>query len=62
MISSERRQIAERRARERHEARVRQLEGHKMGAWESLSDWMREALILNELAQISADPGQDKRP
>ena len=51
---TERRQLAESRARERHEARVYRLEGHKIGAWESLPEWMREELILNELARLTA--------
>lgn len=44
------RERAERRARERFEERAANLEGHKVGAWESLSDLMREELIQRELA------------
>jgi len=43
------RSAAEEAARRRFEERAAQLEGHKVGAWESLSDLMREELVLQEL-------------
>lgn len=45
------REQAEIAARQRFEENARLLEGHKMGAWESLSDLMREALIHHEMTR-----------
>jgi len=42
---------AEQQARRRFEERAARLVGHKVGAWESLSDLMREELIRRELAR-----------
>jgi hypothetical protein len=44
---------AEQRARQLHDARCRQLEGHKIMPWESLSEMMREALIATELKKLA---------
>lgn len=54
-METDRQRRAEQCARQRHEARVAQLEGHKIGAWESLSPLMREALIQRELALDDLD-------
>ena len=53
-----RREMAETLAYERHENRVRQLIGHKLPAWESLSEAMREALVLYELSNLPIDIGK----
>lgn len=47
------RELAEHRARQVHEDRCRQLEGHKTPAWEALSELMREALITAELNKLN---------